>query len=191
MEWHPLKLWWLLFCHLVDELCLTLCDPVGSSPPGSSVHGISQARILEWVAISSSRGSSRTESPGSAAGFFPTEPPAKTKHLEIPPLKEQQTGLLQALSTWPLRRLGRGFAPIWAPSPGLGRHDPQGLDSPAASAPVRASTRAVIRPMIFFTLKCSGWTINLRVRLLRPARFSSCPPTQDGADIGKAEVWED
>ena len=35
-----------------------LCDPMDHSPPGSSVHGISQARILEWVAISSSRGSS-------------------------------------------------------------------------------------------------------------------------------------
>ena len=36
----------------------TLCDPMDYSPPGSSVHGILQARILEWVAISFSRGSS-------------------------------------------------------------------------------------------------------------------------------------
>ena len=36
-----------------------LCDPTDCSPPGSSVYGISKARILEWVAISSSRGSSR------------------------------------------------------------------------------------------------------------------------------------
>ena len=41
------------------QSCLTLCNPVDCSPPGSSVHGISQARILEWVAISSSRGFSR------------------------------------------------------------------------------------------------------------------------------------
>ena len=39
-------------------LCLVLCDSMNSNPPGSSVHGIVQARILEWVAISSSRGSS-------------------------------------------------------------------------------------------------------------------------------------
>ena len=39
----------------VDQLFLTLCDPMGYSPPGSFVHRISQARILEWVAISSSR----------------------------------------------------------------------------------------------------------------------------------------
>ena len=40
------------------ELCLAVCDPLDCSPPGSSVHGIPQARIVEWVAISSSRGSS-------------------------------------------------------------------------------------------------------------------------------------
>ena len=40
------------------QSCPTLCDPIDGSPPGLSVHGISQARILEWVAISLSRGSS-------------------------------------------------------------------------------------------------------------------------------------
>ena len=42
----------------VTQLCRTLCDPTDCSPPGSSVHGILQARILEWIAISFSRGSS-------------------------------------------------------------------------------------------------------------------------------------
>ena len=42
---------------LVAQLCLTHCDPMNCNPPGSSVHGISQARILEWVDISFSRGS--------------------------------------------------------------------------------------------------------------------------------------
>ena len=41
----------------VAQLCLILCDPMDYSLPGSSVHGIFQARILEWVAISFSRGS--------------------------------------------------------------------------------------------------------------------------------------
>ena len=40
---------------LVTQLCPTLCDPVDCSPPGSSVHGILQARILEWLAMPSSR----------------------------------------------------------------------------------------------------------------------------------------
>ena len=35
----------------VAQSCLTLCDPMDCSPPGSSVHGIFQARVLEWVAI--------------------------------------------------------------------------------------------------------------------------------------------
>ena len=39
----------------VAQSCPTLCDPVDCSPPGSSVHGILQARLLEWVAISFSR----------------------------------------------------------------------------------------------------------------------------------------
>ena len=51
------------------------------SLPGSSVHGISQARILEWVAISFSRGSSspgiEPVSPAMAGEFFTTEPPGK------------------------------------------------------------------------------------------------------------------
>ena len=47
--------WW---CCLVAKSCLTLWDPMDCSLPGSSVHGISWARILEWVATSFSRGSS-------------------------------------------------------------------------------------------------------------------------------------
>ena len=43
---------------LVAMLCLTLCNPMDCTPPASSVHGIFQARILEWVAISFSRVSS-------------------------------------------------------------------------------------------------------------------------------------
>ena len=46
-------------CVLVAQLCLPLCDPMDYSLPGSSVHGILQERILKWVAMPSSRGSSR------------------------------------------------------------------------------------------------------------------------------------
>ena len=61
-------------CVLVAQLCPTLCDPMDCNPPGSSVHGILQARILEWVAYSFSRGPSglRNETGVSciAGGFF-------------------------------------------------------------------------------------------------------------------------
>ena len=43
--------------ELVAQLCLTLCDSMDCGPPGSSVHGIFQTRILEWFAIPFSRGS--------------------------------------------------------------------------------------------------------------------------------------
>ena len=48
---------------LITQSCLTLCDPMDCSPPGSSVPGIFQARILEWVAIAFSKGSSPPRSP--------------------------------------------------------------------------------------------------------------------------------
>ena len=56
--------------------CLILCDPMGCSPPGTSLHGIFQARILEWFAIPFSRGSSqpRDGTQGShTADSLPTE----------------------------------------------------------------------------------------------------------------------
>ena len=53
---------------LVAQSCLTLCNPMDCSPPGSSVHEIFQARILEWVAISFSRGIFPTQ--GSNPGFL-------------------------------------------------------------------------------------------------------------------------
>ena len=46
-------------CAKLLQSCLTLCDPMDCSLPGSSVHGILQARILEWAARRFSRGSSR------------------------------------------------------------------------------------------------------------------------------------
>ena len=53
-----LVLYSLCFC-LVAKLCPTLCNPVDCNPPDSSVHGISQARTLEWVAMPFSRASSQ------------------------------------------------------------------------------------------------------------------------------------
>ena len=63
----------------VTQLCPTLCYPMGCRPPGSSVHGVLQARILEWRAISFSRGSPKPAiepaslaSPALAGRFFTT-----------------------------------------------------------------------------------------------------------------------
>ena len=68
-------------CVLVAQSCLTLCNPIDYSPPGSSVCGILQARILEWVAISLSRGSAdpgtERRFPALQASSLLSEPPVK------------------------------------------------------------------------------------------------------------------
>ena len=65
----------------VAQLCLTLCNPMDCSPPGSSIHGTLQARTLEWVAIPSSKGSSqpsdRTQVSCLASDSLLFEPPEK------------------------------------------------------------------------------------------------------------------
>ena len=45
--------------YVCTQLCTTLCDPADCSPPASPVHGLLQARILEWVAIPFSKGSAQ------------------------------------------------------------------------------------------------------------------------------------
>ena len=69
---------------LVVYSCLTLCDPIDCGLPGSSVHGILQARVLEWVVISFPGGGGRgglpdsgiePRSPALQADSLPSEPP--------------------------------------------------------------------------------------------------------------------
>ena len=72
----------------VTQLCPTLCDPMDCSLSGSSVHGIFQTRVLEWIAISCSRGSLRPRnqkprSPTLQADALPSEPPGKPSYIEL------------------------------------------------------------------------------------------------------------
>ena len=90
-EWPLPAVNWFLFARTtlerwpcscsVAQLCPTLGDPRDCSPPASSLHGIFQARTLEWVAISFSRGSSPPRDwtcvSCLAGRFFTTEPPGK------------------------------------------------------------------------------------------------------------------
>ena len=68
-----------------QTLSLTLCNPMDLSPPDSSVHGILQARILEWVVMPSSKGSSQSKNEThiswvfcTAGRFCTAEPPGKS-----------------------------------------------------------------------------------------------------------------
>ena len=68
-------------CCVVGKLCLTLCDLRDCNAPGSSVHGISQARILDWLPFpfpgDTPNPSIEPASPALAGGFFTTEPSGK------------------------------------------------------------------------------------------------------------------
>ena len=57
--WSWVTLGMLVWCVWVPQSCLTLCNPTDCGPPGFSVHRILQARILEWIDIPFSRGSSQ------------------------------------------------------------------------------------------------------------------------------------
>ena len=71
---------------LVVKSCLTLCNPMDCSPPGSSVHGILQATILEWAAILFSPGDLsnpgiKPRSPALQADSLLSEPPGKPNYI--------------------------------------------------------------------------------------------------------------
>ena len=72
---------------LVAQVCLTLCNTMDCSPPGSSVHGILQAKTLEWVAMPSPRRSShpgiKPRSLALQAGSLPSEPAGKPKNTGV------------------------------------------------------------------------------------------------------------
>ena len=93
----------------VTHLCLTLCDPLDYSLPGSSVHGISQARILEWFAISFSRGSSQprdqTQVSSTEANSLAAEPalsPQGELQVRVDPGNQGMTSRIHLSSLWVL-----------------------------------------------------------------------------------------
>ena len=83
--------------------CSTLCNPMDFSPPGSSVHGILQARILEWVAIFFSRDlpdpGIEPWSPTLQADALPSAPPGKLQELKATPNRAKVTFLLHMIRT--------------------------------------------------------------------------------------------
>ena len=113
-------------CHMQYSICICaqsyppLCDPMDCGPPGSSIRGILQARILEWVAMPSSRGSSQPRdqiqslvSPALAGRFFTTTAPWEVlmcrdhAHFGKASLAAQTVKSLPAMrETW-VRSLGR------------------------------------------------------------------------------------
>ena len=87
------------------QSCLSLCNPMDCNLPDSSVHGISQARILEWVAISSSRGSSlpRDRTPISCISCIGRQILYHECHLGSPRESELPNRILgdRSVTSWP------------------------------------------------------------------------------------------
>ena len=100
----------------------TLFNPMDCSPPGSSVHGIFQARVLEWVAISFSRGSSQPRDRtwvSCIVGrcFLPSEPPGKPMQCRRPGFTPR-VGIIPWRKVWqPIPVLLLGESP-WTEEPG-------------------------------------------------------------------------
>ena len=112
LAFHPLHIHHLRAQSL--QSCPTLCDPMDCSPPGSSVHGILQVRILEWVAMPSSRGSSQPRDRTYisyisciAGRFFTAEPPGKPT---------------ASLFMWKKRKESGFFFPLWNKNIPLGSY---------------------------------------------------------------------
>ena len=130
------------FCS-VAQSCPTLCDPMNPSTPGSSVHGILQARILEWVAMPSSRGSS---------------PPRNRTHISYVSYRHTMKEIE--------KRLGRRLSPAmqdvapgaWPPVKPSARLSP----TTGSSLPLGAE-----RPHPFPKLKPEGPEVPARYRLTR------------------------
>ena len=84
----------------VAQACPTLCGPMDCRLPGSSVHGIFQARVLEWVAISFSRGSSQPRDQTWVSHIvdrrLPSEPPGKSRKKEFNLLQGKNSTFLEA-----------------------------------------------------------------------------------------------
>ena len=114
-------------CCLITDSCLTLCNPMDYSPPSFSVHGIAQARIMEWVAISFFRSSSQSRDQTHVScivgGLFTAEPPAKPTAIplliwelstDVKSLSQAQVGLAQVSTAgashwnwWPTESWGK------------------------------------------------------------------------------------
>ena len=84
--------------YLVIQSCPTLCNPIDYSTPGSSVHGLLQARILEWVAClppgDLPNPGIKPRSPSLKADTLPSEPPGKYKNTGVSSLSLLQGNFL-------------------------------------------------------------------------------------------------
>ena len=144
-EWTCIYFWgaeWfylISLCVLVAQSCLTLCDSMDCSPPGFSVRGILQAKILEWVAFSFFKGSSWP-------GIKPGSPTLQTDSLLSEPPNSVQFSRSVVSDSLPPHELQHARLPCPSPAPRV--HS----DSCPLSQwchPTTSSCRPLLLPSIF------------------------------------------
>ena len=165
------KLFLLCLTQVHAQSCPTLCGPIDGSPPGSSVHGIFQARILKRVAISSFRGSSRPRDQShiscvSCTGFFfTTVPPGKRYAAAAAAAKSLQSCLTLC--------------------------DPRDGSPPGSLVPGILQARTLEWVAISFS---NAWKWKVKVKSLSPVRLPATPWTpayQAPPSVGfsRQEYW--
>ena len=106
---------------LVAQSCPTLCDPIDCSPPGSSVHGIFQAAILEWIAIpfsgDSFRPRGRTRSLALQVDSLLSKPPEKpiSYRTDLQIFPKTMSGFSSCFVSGVMKVCFRGNCPKWNP----------------------------------------------------------------------------
>ena len=101
---------------LVAQLCPTLCNPMDCSPPGFSVYEIFQARILEWVAISFSRGFSQprdqTQVSWTAGRFFTNWATRETQRINGMVFNREDCNYIQDAAIWDDIKINHNFSDL-------------------------------------------------------------------------------
>ena len=200
-------------CAKSLQSCPTLCDPMDCSPPGSSVHGILQTRILEWVAILSPgdlpNPGIKPRSPTLQADSLPAELPRKPKNTclgslsllqQIFPTQELNQGLLHCRQIlYQLSYQGShselGVKPTATkkphrPQPGGQAGWAQNLFTPLGPHPRDAAQVSEFLPPLFSWWLPSPWT---RRPLLRSALSKGSQPARAAPPLGevvtRGPVW--
>ena len=141
----------LLCCAKSLQLCLTFCDPMDYNLPGFSVHGILQARILEWVVFAVFQGIFSTQGSNPLllrplhwqAGSLPPAPPGKPlRDHQIRSVAQSCPTLCDPMNYSPLASLSMGFSrqkySSGLPCPPPGDLPNPGIESPSLTSPALA-----------------------------------------------------
>ena len=171
------------FIHACAQSCLALGDPMDCSPPGSSVHGVSQSRILERAEFSSSGGLSNPgiepESPALVGGFFTSVPPGKPI-LVLCPCSVQLSSAQSLAVSDSLPPHGLQHARLPCPSPTLSLLKLMSIESVMPSSHLILCRPLLLLPSVFLSIRVFSNESTLHMRWPKYWSFSfSISPSKE------------